>query len=481
MAGKKRYILAAETVETDGSDIELARFAEVRSDKTGAESHADDNNRKPDEDDTSGSSSTDEDDDSERSSTDDESEDEAPKRDGYASRPASESDDRANKKANSPTKENPEGNQKVNTVVSTSLAAKGKPSDDPTNDRERMDRMERTVMGLATVVTRIESAIQPSSSRRPETTWNFPRPSTSTGAAPLTVRLDNIKPFPSGVPANKLWEEWNRYIDTFEIAATLSNANEPATRTNLLFLSMGPDLREIVSAAKLCPANLDDENCYRAFVENITNYFRGMTDMAAENEAFIRMKQGTGETAVAFHARLMCKARLCNFKLDEQERNVQAQLLRGLRNKEIVKMARRYGHDSNTIVQAATRDEAYEAETAPPAEDNVFEVSDRNASNHGRNRKIYRKRKSLNARDGEPSRKRQQQDQDQRCEKCNFTYHKTGVCPAKRKNCSYCHKRGHFEAACTNKRVRAVRFKREDPESDLSEDDAPEDRQVQKK
>ncbi|XP_065079207.1 uncharacterized protein K02A2.6-like [Ochlerotatus camptorhynchus] len=474
MACKKRYILTADSTETDGSNIELACFEEVRSDETGTETHSDGN--KPDEDDASGSSSADEDVDSDQSSTNDESEDEAPKRDSsnHESRPTSESDChapdlRGNKKPNSPTQENTEGHRKVNTVASTSSAAKD-------DDRDRMDRMERALIGLTTLVTRMESSIQPSSPRQPETTWNFPRPSTSTGATPLTIRWDNIKPFPSGVPANRLWEEWNRYINTFEIAATLSNANDPATRTNLLYLSMGPDLQEIVSAGKLCPANLDDVNCFKAFVENKTNYFRGMTDMAAENEAFIRMTQGKDETAVAFHARLMCKARLCSFKLDEQERMVQAQLLRGLRNKEIVKMARRYGHAPNIIVQAATRDEAYEAETVPPAEENVFQVSDRNAPNHGRNRKPDRKRKSLKERDDEPSMKRRQQDQDQRCEKCNLTYHRKGVCPALRKNCNYCRKRGHFEAACQNKRVRAVRFKREDPENDLSEDDEMEDR-----
>lgn len=91
-----------------------------------------------------------------------------------------------------------------------------------------------------------------------------------------------MKPFPKNIPANKMWEEWTKYIENFEIAASLSNATVPVRRSQLLFLSLGEELQGIVRAAKLRP-NLNDSKCYTILVKNIDEHLQSMTDSTAEH------------------------------------------------------------------------------------------------------------------------------------------------------------------------------------------------------
>ena len=180
----------------------------------------------------------------------------------------------------------------------------------------RFQRMENVLDDLTKALTSIQRA--QSIPFEPDQDWAIPTNSTSVTSS-ASVRWDNIKPFPTGVPANQMWEEWNHYIENFEIAATLSNASDPVRRSQLLFLSMRAELQGIVRAAKLRPS-LKEANCYRDFVTNIGRYFQSMTDSAAEHEAFSNMKQQRSETAVAFHSRLMAKVRLCGYSPSDHDR-----------------------------------------------------------------------------------------------------------------------------------------------------------------
>lgn len=451
MACKKKYILAADADEPNGNDIDLAHFVEVRSDETGSETHPEE--REPVEGDDSESSS----DSSSGDSKENSDEDEDSCDDGSMSGSAS----------NAPA---PERKQKADS------AASEKPRGETSNDR--MERIERVLADMSTVITRLQAYDRPSSSRvQTDTSWTVPCTTINMEGTSSTSRWDNPTPFPSGVSANRMWEEWNRYIQNFEIKASLNNVNDPVKRCQRLFLDMGPEQQEIILAAKLRPS-LEDGNCYRVFVKNITDYFRSMTDTAAEHEAFSCMKQERVESAVAFHARLMCKVRLCNYSAEDQDRFVRAQLLKGLKNKDIVKAARTYGHEVNYIVQAATRDEAYEAETAQPEDVNVFQVHNRYPPKRQPNWKQKSSNERIERDNGPPEKRRKSGYGDGRrskCPNCNFKNHRYGVCPAINKNCANCGTRGHFAAACRTKRVNAVHHKREDLGSDMSEDDTPRD------
>ncbi|XP_058817323.1 uncharacterized protein LOC131680626 [Topomyia yanbarensis] len=336
------------------------------------------------------------------------------------------------------------------------------------SNTERIERMEQMISGINEALSRFQPNPRPTTNDNADNSWNNVSSCANvSGSNSSSIRWDHIKPFPTGIAANKMWEEWNRYIENFEIAASLSNVSDPAKRTQLLFLSMGNELQEIIKAAKLRPS-LTNPECYKTFVTNIKNYFRSMTDTAAEHEAFSRMKQENGEAAVTFHARLMCKVRSCNYSVDDEDRFVRAQLLSGLRNRELVKQARTYGYETNFIVQSATRDEAFEAETRQQEGPNIFEV--RRGNLYSSYDRSNRKRPNASNRIDEPPIKRQQSHelnqryrvQRPRCTRCYLLSHRNGQCPALSRNCNRCGKRGHFVAACRQKQVNSMQNERND-------------------
>lgn len=272
-----------------------------------------------------------------------------------------------------------------------------------------------------------------------------------------SIRWDQMKPFPTNVVANKMWEEWTKYIENFEIAASLSNATDPVRRSQLLFLSMGEELQGIVRAAKLRP-NLNHKNCYTIFIKNIEDHLRSMTDTAAEHEAFSSMQQGKGETVVRFHARLMEKVRLCRYSPSDQDRFVRAQLLKGMANRELARTARTFGYEANFVVQSATRDEAYQIETAE-----VIQSYD-GTINHVRGRMLGAPFKRESGHDHAGSSESKQprfnrytsSSRRERCSRCNKWAHRNRPCPALKLKCNVCGKFGHFAIACRRNRVNAV-------------------------
>ncbi|KAL9704371.1 hypothetical protein quinque_007889 [Culex quinquefasciatus] len=171
----------------------------------------------------------------------------------------------------------------------------------------------------------------------------------SSDTAPRSVRWDNIKPFPDGVPANKLYEQWQRYIRNFEMAADLNNARDPIIRSQLLLISVGEEMQGIIKAADLQPP-LDSPDCYQNFTSNIVDYLRALTDPASELDDFSRMEQEKSEKAISFLARIKEKAKLCGYSAENLDYHVRSQFLKGLANRDIVKDARRYKRNIGEIV-----------------------------------------------------------------------------------------------------------------------------------
>lgn len=295
----------------------------------------------------------------------------------------------------------------------------------------------------------------------------YTEPSSASSSGSL-IRWDNIKPFPKNVPATRMWEAWTRFLDDFETAVSLSNLRDPKRRVELLLLSMGDELKSIVRAAKLRPIG-DDDNCYVQFINNINQHLKAMTDPAAEHEDFSRMVQEEGESAVKFHARLTEKVLLCDYSPVDQDRFVRTQLLRGLRNQELIKTARTYNHDSNTIVQAATRAEAFQAEMSMSGgERHALVVS----NTRFRGTEVQYKRGSSSLPASRYPAKRFKSDRPaayrpnfslsrrSRCPRCFRSSHGGDECPALKRNCNSCGQRGHFAAACRMDRVNTVKDER---------------------
>lgn len=280
-------------------------------------------------------------------------------------------------------------------------------------------------------------------------------------------RWDSVKPFPKNIPATRMWEAWTRFLEDFETAASLADVRNPQRRVELLLLSMGDELKSIVRAAKLRPT-VQDDNYYSDLVGNIDRHLKAMTDPAAEHEDFSRMTQEPGESAVKFHARLTEKVILCNYSPADQERFVLTQLLRGLRNQEVKRVARIYNHDANKVVQAATRAEAFQAEAMVPQEEsNALAVSNRSKFRGNENQ---RKRWTAGHQSARYPAKRFKPDKSSasqptsstsrrnRCSKCfNPRHDDDEECPAIKRECYTCGKRGHFSTACRAGKVRTVK------------------------
>ncbi|XP_062538299.1 uncharacterized protein K02A2.6-like [Armigeres subalbatus] len=166
-------------------------------------------------------------------------------------------------------------------------------------------------------------------------------------------------------------------------------------------------------------------------------------------------------------AGILEKVRLCGYSSEDQDRFVRAQLLKGMRNKDLVKTARTFGYETLFVEQSATREEAYTAETAQSDPNQAFAVAQHHVRAPGKSQQ--RKRKNEEADDrwidskrrAMVERRKRGMGRRSRCPKCNRLFHKFGSCPAINVNCNTCGERGHFAIVCRRKIANQLRAERD--------------------
>lgn len=80
---------------------------------------------------------------------------------------------------------------------------------------DRLQRMENALADITKALNVLQTPVAPN--KDTDQIWSNPTALTSTpDIIPSSVRWDNIKPFPTRVAANKMWQEWNHYIENFE-------------------------------------------------------------------------------------------------------------------------------------------------------------------------------------------------------------------------------------------------------------------------
>lgn len=168
------------------------------------------------------------------------------------------------------------------------------------------------------------------------------------------------------------------------------------------------------------------------------------------------MRQERDETAIDFHSRLTDKVRLCGYANSDRERFVRAQLLKGMRNQELAKVARTFGYDANFIVQAAARCESFEPEDGPQSAD-VLNLEQRKFLP----RQQFEDRSSHRNSTGPPPKRFRGGGNGYvgrrgRCSRCNHLAHHNEQCPALTRRCNTCGQRGHFSATCRQRRVNRI-------------------------
>ena len=352
---------------------------------------------------------------------------------------------------------------------------------------KRMDQFEKLLHNLTSTLNNNQRHHYHPSEDDIDKSWSSARAAAPQQGPSQSIRWDHIKAFPKGIPANRMWEAWHSYIETFEIAASLGNAFDQSKRAQLLFLSVGEEMQSVIRAAKLRP-NLAETDCYVKFVTNIDSHLKSMTDTSAELEAFANMQQGKDESIMNFHARLVEKVRLCGYNPADQERFVRAQLIKGMLNRELAKAARTYGYETNFIVQSAIRDSSTDSGVGPSHLGNVFALQGHQPTTSGAGLEAgssyqadifalegrrsrfdqgpRQRRSNLGARDArQADRSRSRTRIPGRralCSRCRYLAHRNEQCPALSRNCNTCGLKGHFAAACRLRRVSNARQDRSD-------------------
>lgn len=145
----------------------------------------------------------------------------------------------------------------------------------PTDHRLKV--LEKAIVDMAQIMIEKEAL-----SRKPQQcdpNWGYIRGDANENGTsqPVcsTIRLEQLRPFPKNVPSNRLWQEWRKYLENFEIAASLQPILEPDKLAKVLFLAVGEDMQAIIRAAKLRPS-LEGPDCYNVFVNNVDAHLRTM-------------------------------------------------------------------------------------------------------------------------------------------------------------------------------------------------------------
>lgn len=236
-----------------------------------------------------------------------------------------------------------------------------------------------------------------------------------------------------------------------------------------MYLLLGDQLQGLIAAAKLCPS-FDDPQCYSILTQNIATYLRSLVDTTAEHEEFIRLKQESNESVVTFYARVIEKASACGFG-DVGSKFIRSQILQGMSNQDIANAARTYSHDIQTVIQAATRAEAFNINAGPSKREGIMEIANTSSNRQTGSKRIASRGWDTQDRgraNGPPSKRREITGRfvgkRNRCFRCDRPKHNGKQCPALYKYCNTCNERGHFSATCRKKRVNQLGYSKEDDE-----------------
>lgn len=278
-------------------------------------------------------------------------------------------------------------------------------------------------------------------------------------------------PFPPGLPQPKQLAAWYDWKKQFELSMCLAGKLSQQEKASCLFLSIGDEMREIISTHEMMPSEESPgyEHC-KELMSKLDAYFRGSADDTFDLNTFFGMKQERDESAQKFETRVLRQARVCG--LHHDARVVRAAYVKGMKDVQTSKLANANDWDMVQIVKAAARSEAYEAATGdkdpwkaviqPSEEVCAVNSAARQDFQQPRGRVRFQRyeRQRTNNRprnfagtgnrwnNRNPTRFTSNKGSDRNCPKCGLSSHRDGTCPAIGKNCIRCGKPGHFQFVC---------------------------------
>ncbi|XP_058837572.1 uncharacterized protein LOC131693626 [Topomyia yanbarensis] len=150
---------------------------------------------------------------------------------------------------------------------------------------------------------------------------------------------------------------------------------------------------------------------------------------------------------------------MCGYGNDEN-RFIRSQILQGMSNRDVANAARTYNHDTQSVIQAATRAEASNINAGPSNTEAIMDVAYKSSNQQSGPKRFPSDRWTSQERghvDFRSIKRRNPQDRfvgkHKWCFRCDRPKHNGKQCPALFKNCNTCNKRGHFSVTCRKKRV----------------------------
>ena len=291
----------------------------------------------------------------------------------------------------------------------------------------------------------------------------------TTNTPPNETRYKSKKPDRPIIDCDLDDQEWVLFLDTWERYKTmieLSPTDVIAIRMELRAAcssDVNKLLFEYVGATKL---NSCTEEELLAYIKSVAVK---VTHKEVHRVEFAKMTQNQGEKVTRYIARLKAKAFLCKFEIkcscnpastatttvSYADERVSERLIAGLRNQEHQRKILAEAGSLTTLEQKSERLQVLESTEESASILNTDSPGSKSSANAVRSTSTYKswkKGKRQTDSTGSPS----------KCRWCGKTSHgpdktmdKTH-CPAREKDCNYCHKKGHFASVCEKRESQAA-------------------------
>lgn len=273
--------------------------------------------------------------------------------------------------------------------------------------------------------------------------------------------------FPQNTPAERKLEVWLDWKKQFGISLELAGKLSQRTSANFLYMSVGDEIRKIISAYDMMPdveAVSEAYKHYDELIAKLDDHFHDSSDVTVHLNIFSTMKQEPKESARDFRIRLTRQAELC--QLQNAHEFIRNRFVQGMKDKQLAERAFVDNWSFEAVVAAAARKEilqskpeAFEPWGAVPSKQDALEVAALQ-NQAPRAPRQWQKRsaaggRSYSSRFGPPQAFRNQKEvaadkkeQLKPCANCGIKVHRFGTCPAVGKDCKKCRKIGHFAVMC---------------------------------
>lgn len=275
-----------------------------------------------------------------------------------------------------------------------------------------------------------------------------------------------IEAFPKQIPAPQKYEKWQDWMRKFRIITGEMGKISQVKRANMLFVTVGDEVQEIIGAKSMLPDDELEETVpvYDNLVTKLNDYFKSLADPSLNLMRFDSIKQGKDEGVHDYQIRIFRLAEICGMR--DNEMLLKERFTKGLFDKELAETSYILNWSLEETALAAARKEAKRAsepqkELTNPLHDDgmklVASVSSRSADRGSAGRRDgfrhednnYRSRGGWRRGPGQRTgNSRSGGVKEKPCPNCGIVKHNRGICPAKEKNCNSCGKIGHFRAVC---------------------------------